>query len=276
MPSPIVEVIVLGIIQGVTEFLPISSDGHLALAELLFHMKDAGLTLTVMLHAGTLLATLLVLRRQVVGLLRGVLAGLGRPSSFLQTPDGRDALFVIVASLPTAVIGLLSRDLVASLTASPLAVALGFLVTGALLVSSLWAGPAKVDHPGAWTAFLVGTAQGIAVLPGVSRSGSTIVLALWLGVQPIRAFELSMLISLPAVGGAVLLEARHIQDLEDDIGLVLFGAVVAFFVGILALNLLRKTLIRGLFPWFALWVVPLGVATMALAWAWPAQVGSLP
>lgn len=269
MSSPVIEVIVLGIIQGTTEFLPISSDGHLALAQILFHMKDAGLTLTVLLHTGTLLATLLVLRSQIATLLGGVIAGLRSPASLLGTPSGKDVVFVIVASFPTALIGLLSRDAVAALTASPLAVALGFLVTGALLVSSLWVGPGRLDYPSAWAAFLVGTAQGIAVLPGVSRSGSTIVLALWLGVRPVRAFELSMLISLPAVGGAVLLESRHMHDLGDDIGLVVFGAAVAFVVGILALNLLKKTLIRGLFPWFALWVVPLGLATMALAWAWP-------
>jgi undecaprenyl-diphosphatase len=111
----------------------------------------------------------------------------------------------------------------------------------------------------------------VAVLPGLSRSGSTIVLALWLGVRPVRAFELSMLISLPAVGGAVLLEGRHISDLGDGLALVALGAIVAFFVGVLALNLLRRSLVRGLFPWFALWVVPLGFATMALAWAWPAR-----
>ncbi len=269
--SPVLEVTLLGAIQGLTEFLPISSDGHLALAQILFRTKDAGLTLTVMLHAGTLIATALVLRKQVRGLVKGTVTALGHPSRLFSTIEGRDALFVLVASVPTAVIGLLSRDAVAALTASPLAVALGFLVTGALLVSSLWAPRGEVDHPSAWTALIVGVAQGVAVLPGLSRSGSTIVLALWLGVRPVRAFELSMLVSLPAVGGAVLLEGRHIRDFGDDVALVGLGAIVAFFVGVLALNLLRRSLVRGLFPWFALWVVPLGFATMALAWAWPAR-----
>lgn len=270
MISPVVEAIVLGAIQGLTEFLPISSDGHLALAQILFHTSEGSLTVTVMLHVGTLLATLVVLRERIGAVVKSTLSALVRPSLFRDDPGGRDALFVIVASVPTALIGLASRDAVASLSASPVAVAVGFLITGALLLSSRWAPPGTRDHPSVLQAVLVGTAQGIAVLPGVSRSGSTIVLALWLGIRPARAFELSMLVSLPAVLGAVVLEARHVNEISGHFSAVVLGALVAFFVGIFALNLLRRTLVGGLFPLFAVWVVPLGLATLAFAWALPA------
>src|SRR6188768_1320477 len=124
MVQPFRDAVVLGIIQGFTEFLPVSSDGHLALAELLFKMDQGGLTFNVMLHAGTLVATLIVLRERVLrAVSEGVLA-LARPSRFRDTPGGRDAATVIVASIPTAVIGLLLRDPVEAWTRSPLAIGL--------------------------------------------------------------------------------------------------------------------------------------------------------
>jgi undecaprenyl-diphosphatase len=271
MISPVLEVLILGVIQGLTEFLPISSDGHLALAQLLFHTSESSLTVTVMLHAGTFLATLLVLRHPVFAAVKDGFGLVRRPALVKESQGARDALAVIVASIPTAAIGLSFRDRVEFLSSSPLAIALGFLATGALLVSSRFVKPGEREHPTLLQAFLIGTAQGIAVLPGVSRSASTIVLALWLGVRPVRAFELSMLLSLPAVLGAILLEGRHIGEVPEGVPLVVLGAVVAFGVGVLALNLLRKTLIRGLFPLFALWVIPLGLATLAFAYALPAR-----
>ncbi|MBM4364264.1 MAG: undecaprenyl-diphosphate phosphatase [Deltaproteobacteria bacterium] len=269
MALPTTEAVALGAIQGLTEFLPISSDGHLALAQILLDMGGASLTLSVLLHSGTLLATLVVLRRAIFPALTAGLGALVRPSRFEESRAGRDARFVLLASLPTAVIGLLGRDLVARLTDSPSAVGLGFLATGALLLSSRFAPRGTLQDPGVGHSLLLGVAQGLAVLPGLSRSGSTIVLALWLGVAPLRAFELSMLMSLPAVLGAVLLEARHLDGFGGDTGAVLVGAAVAFGVGVLALSLLRRSLLGGFFPWFAAWVVPLGLATLALARALP-------
>src|SRR5690606_27713059 len=124
---------------------------------------------------------------------------------FGSSSGARDALVVVLASMPTAVIGLLLRDRVERWTSSPLVVGLGFAFTGALLISTRWVSPGEREQPSWIGAVAIGVAQGLAVLPGVSRSGSTITLALWLGVRPDRAFELSMLMSLPAVFGAVML-----------------------------------------------------------------------
>ena len=173
MFGPLGEAIALGIVQGATEFLPISSDGHLALAELLFELEEGGLTFNVMLHAGTLVATLVVLRQAVGRAVRAGLPSLVRPAGFKESSGGRDALVVLLASVPTAVIGLLFRDAVALWTHSPLAIGLGFLGTTAVLLVAQFSPRGDREQPSIAGALLVGVAQGLAVLPGLSRSGST-------------------------------------------------------------------------------------------------------
>jgi undecaprenyl-diphosphatase len=260
---------ILGVVQGITEFLPISSDGHLALAELLFDLKTGGLTFNVMLHAGTLLATLIMLREQIGRAVSGGLGALLKPSRIRETTGGRDALVVIAASLPTAVIGLLLRDPVEQWTKSPLAIGLGFLGTTAMLMLAHAATPGDREQPSLAGALAIGFAQGLAVLPGLSRSGSTIAVALLLGVRKERAFELSMLISLPAILGALLLESRHVVGTPFPGTPALVGTTVAFVTGLFALGLLRRIVVGGRFGWFAFWVGPLALATIGMGLAWP-------
>ena len=269
MSHPLFWIGLLGVLQGLTEFLPVSSSGHLALGQLVFGLEEGGLALNVTLHAGTLLATFLVLRRRVAEAILDGARAVVRPSRFLSTPGGRDALFVILASLPTAVLGLLLRDLVEHWTHSPLAVGLGFVTTTFLLVSTWWAADGSDETPSWGMSLLIGLVQGLAVMPGLSRSGTTICVALWLGIRRERAFELSMLASLPAVAGAVLLELPDLADNPIGVGPAVLGAGIAFAVGIVALVLLRKAVVRGHFPLFALWTLPLAVATLAMAHAWP-------
>ena len=263
MIDPIVEAVVLGVVQGVTEFLPISSDGHLALAQMLFGSGEASLVLTVLLHAGTLLATLIVLRARVKDATFDGVRALARPARFRETPGGRDALVVILASVPTAALGLSLRDAVERWTSSPLVTALGFALTGAVLVSTRFARRGDAEGPSVTGALLIGVAQGLAVMPGLSRSGSTIAAALWLGIRPERAFELSMLMSLPAIFGAVLLEGRHATAAGVPPAAV--GAAVAFVVGLGALGLLRRIVVRDRIAWFAPWVFALAALTLLFA-----------
>lgn len=268
MVGPFGEAAILGIVQGVTEFLPISSDGHLALAEILFGLKG-GLAFNVMLHAGTLLATLIVLRAEAGRALRDGMSALVRPSRFRETAGGRDALVVVLASIPTAAVGLFLRQPVERWTESPLAIGLGFLGTTAALVLAHFSLHGEREQPTLGGALLLGVAQGLAVLPGLSRSGSTIAVALWLGVRPRRAFELSMLMSVPAILGAIGLEGRLAFGSAFPWLPVLLGAVVALGVGVVALRALRGVVDRGHFGWFAFWVGPLALATMAMGLAWP-------
>jgi undecaprenyl-diphosphatase len=269
MMIAVADVIALSVLQGITEFLPVSSSGHLALAEILFGLKENNLALNVMLHAGTLCATLLVLRQRVFALLVAAFRAVRRPSTLRDTPDGRDVVAVVVATVPTAVLGLTLERPTERFIRSPLAVGIGFLITGLLLLSVRWARAGKREGLGLWGAAAVGVAQGIAVLPGISRSGSTIGVGLWLGVRPERAFELSMLMSLPAVFGAVVLEVPAVMGASATLGPAVVGAAVSFAVGVVALLVLRRVVVHGSFPVFALWVLPLAVATLALARAWP-------
>ncbi len=265
------EALLLGLVQGISEFLPISSDGHLALAEMLFDVPEAGLTFNVMLHAGTLLATSLVLSQRLrIALVDGIRA-LGKPELFRTTPGGRDAAVVLVASVPTALVGFGLRDHVEVWTHSPTIVGLGFLGTAAALVSTIWAPrDGQKETITVPAALLVGVAQGLAVLPGLSRSGSTIAVLLFLGLRRDRAFELSMLMSVPAVFGAVLLELpRALGESSGAFGMAAAGALVAFLSGIVALLMLRRVVVSGRFSWFALWVLPVALATLAMARAWP-------
>jgi len=269
--NPFGEAALLGVLQGITEFLPVSSSGHLSLAAFVFGLEKGGLTLNVMLHGGTLLATLLVLWQRFVPAVRDGTLGIVQPARFVKTNGGRDALVIIVASLPTAVIGLTLHDTVERFTLSPTAVGVGFVVTTILLISTRWSKSGEAPTPTAWGALVVGLMQGMAVFPGVSRSGATIAALLWLGVRRDRAFELSMLMSLPAVAGAVGLELPALLRDAGGVSAALVGASVAFASGVLALVILRRIVLQGRLVWFVLWVGPIALATLALAKAWPVR-----
>ena len=269
--NPFGDAALLGVLQGLTEFLPVSSSGHLSLAAFVFGVEKGGLTLNVMLHGGTLLATLLVLWQRFVPAVRDGAIGIVKPRRFVATNGGRDALVIIVASIPTGVIGLALHDAVEKFTLSPTAVGLGFVVTTFLLISTRWVQGGEAPTPTAWGALVVGLMQGLAVFPGVSRSGSTIAVLLWLGVRRDRAFELSMLMSVPAVAGAVSLEMPALMRDAAGVSVALVGASVAFASGVLALVILRRIVLQGRLAWFVLWVGPVALATLAMAKAWPVR-----
>ncbi len=262
----VVQALCLGLLQGLTEFLPVSSDGHLALAQLWLHVAEPSLALTVLLHLGTLVATVLYFRRRIGLMIRDAWLGLRHPRAFLDTPGGRDVVTVVLASIPTALLGLLFRHEVEELATHADVVGGCLLLTAAWLISTLWAPRGERSDPTPWGALLIGLAQGAAILPGLSRSAGTIAVGLWLGLRGSRAFELSMLMSVPAVFGAILLEG---SSLVGDKGarvleLGLSGAVVAFVSGLIALAVLGRVVAKGRLALFALWVVPLA----ALAFAW--------
>jgi undecaprenyl-diphosphatase len=268
MAIPLTEALVLGIVQGVTEFLPISSDGHLALAQMLFG-GQADLATTVFLHLGTLGATLLVLRKRAVAALTEGLRGVFRPSLLKDTQGGRDAVVVAIATLPTGVVGLALKEPSEAWSSSPMIVGLCFLGSAIAIGSTYWAPKGEKDTPPHWGAVLVGIAQGTAVLPGLSRSAMTLAALLWLGVRGERAFELSFLMSIPAIAGAEILEARHAFHCDDSGLALILGTAVAFVVGLGALQVLRGVLIRRVVSLFAIYLVPLSIATLAWGYARP-------
>lgn len=263
------ELVFLGIIQGLTEFLPISSDGHLALAERYLGITEGGLAITVALHAGTFFAVLFYFRRDVGRLLQAVPRVLARTAS---AEERRLTIGIVVGSIPTAVIGLLLKGPTETLTTSLYAVGLFLLLSGAwnwLVVARSRKAPGSgrgVETLSAGDALAIGVVQGLAVLPGLSRSGSTIGLGVGLGLTREAAARFSFLLSLPAVFGALLLQAKDIHALpSEQLGPVFLGTTVSFFVGIAALYVLFAMLRRGRFDVFAWYCWGMGALVIVIA-----------
>jgi undecaprenyl-diphosphatase len=245
----------LGLIQGLTEFFPVSSSGHLAIAQhFLPDFEQPGLLFDVLLHAGTMAAVVLYFRQDLLALLRSCAPGGDQT-------DRRVLLLLLLASVPTGIIGLAAKDVVEQLFEMMPVVGAMLLITGLLLH---YAGRAQqtgrsMAQMNKWDALLVGIAQGLAVLPGISRSGATIGCLLLRGVDAEAAARFSFLLALPAIGGATLL---HIKDLGHvggaELPAYLVGTLVAFASGLLAIRLLLSVLRRRRLGSFALYCLVLG------------------
>jgi undecaprenyl-diphosphatase len=252
----------LGVLQGLTEFLPVSSDGHLAIGSWLFGTGDLPLSMVVVVHAGTLLATILVFRIEILALVRELISGLSKPRAYVATDRGRTTIGIVIASVPTAIIGLLLEDRVEWLASIPWVVGVCLLASAAA-VALTYKRTGDKTTLAYWQYLLVGVAQGLAVLPGLSRSGSTIACAMVLGLAGPEAFRLSFLLSLPAVAGAVLLELLKPGALAELGSAAIISGATAFVVGLAALVVLKRVVERGKLAWFAFYLVPLGIGVIA-------------
>lgn len=256
----IFESIFLGLIQGLTEFLPVSSSGHLALFSSLFESSDEDLLFELLLHLGTLLAVFIVFFKKIKHLTLGVLK--------LDSEAIHYFLMVIVASVPTALIGLTFEKKVAFMGTQPLVVCTLLFLMGFFLFSTKWTKTEEEslnikDDLNWWKALLLGVIQGVAILPGVSRSGSTIALSMWMGVSRKTAGEFSFLMSIPVIGGAALLkikDAIELGNLSESMTLTpLVGVFVAFISGLISLVYLMKFIQKGKLYHFAFYLWPLSI-----------------
>ena len=245
-----IESMILGVVQGLTEWLPISSSGHMAMLQSFFGW-DSPVLLYVLLHAGTLLVIVVFFRGDIALILRA----LARRD--FGSEEGRIGIFVIVGSAPTAAIGFVCHDLLVSFFDNLMVVGLGLVATGILLVvCQRRKGEGDLGYV---DALLVGTAQGAAIVPGVSRSGATISTGLLRGVKREMAFKFSFLLSIPAVLGAMALESSDFSTLMESVDVfgVVSGVAVSVVVGYFSLRALRNILARRKLHWFApyCWVV---------------------
>ena len=259
---------VLGLLQGLTEFFPVSSSGHLVLAQELWGgYTGADFFLDVMLHVGTLAAVVLFCRREVASMWRALL-GLGRrPQTPTEAAGRRLLLAVTLASIPTAAIGLLLRSTVNSWFSQLVFVGAMFLVTAAILaLSPLCRGNREEASPA--NALLVGVAQGLALLPGLSRSGATIVTAKALGMESTAAARFAFVISIPAVLGTALVSAMDVQNLPNfNTGLIFSlacGTMAAALSGYLSLIVLSGIIRRARLNLFSFYCAAAGLFTIAL------------
>lgn len=247
-------VLLLALLQGVAEFLPVSSSGHLAILGRLLGTRDAagGVTLEVVLHLGTLLSVIAFYRRDLASLARGL--------ARREAGAVRLVLLVALASLPAAIAGLLFADRIEAAFGDPALVAALLVVNGIILTASS-AARRRSGGVGAAGALAAGLAQALAILPGISRSGSTISALVAAGVDPVRAARFSFLMSIPAVAGAGLLDAGSMGALPaSDVPPLLAGLAVASLAGYASLALLIRVLGRGRMWVFGAYCTAAGLA----------------
>lgn len=250
----------LGLVQGLTEFLPISSSGHLALAEAALGVKTPGLVVEIALHVATLLAVFIAFRARLVELARGAIR---------RDPGAWQYIaLLVVGTIPAAIVGVLFEDFFKQAFGSLTEVGIEFILTGIILWSTRWIGaPNPGDRLTAPNATLIGVAQAAAILPAISRSGTTVAAGMWLGIDPVRAGEFSFLLSIPAIGGAALLELPKLASATTQVGVapLALGFVVSLVTGVLSIRWLVTLLRRRAFHWFAPYCWVLGVLT--IGWA---------
>lgn len=255
------EAVILGLVQGLAEFLPISSSGHLVLVEHWLGISSADLIFEVAVHAGTLLSVLVYFRSRLYELSMAAIGKGGDAASI--SHSRRLIVYLAIGSTPAAAVGLLFKDTIEAAFANSHIAAVFLIVTGVLLLSTYLRKHSDRDLSPV-SAFVIGCAQAVAILPGISRSGSTISAGLWCGVKPALAAEFSFLLSIPAVLGAIILTLTDVWG-TGQLGVPhLVGAFVAAVTGYYALRLVFAFLRGGRFGLFGVYCVVVGVLAVIL------------
>lgn len=268
----VIQGILLGILQGVAEFLPISSSGHLAVAQYLFGLDDVPLLFDVFLHLATLAAVCLYFWRKIWDLLKCLGRWITRKEKTEADEIGRkNIVAIIISTIITGVLGVVTSKLVPDMSIK--VTCAGFLVTALLLIVS--AQLAKKNNSNSsdtaeekpvskLQALVIGLMQGIGTLPGISRSGSTIAGALFSGVSQKTAGDYSFIISIPAILGAFILEVKDLGEVSETVGAapIIAGCAAALAVGYISLSTLMKLIRKGKLQWFACYLIPLGILGM--------------
>ncbi len=251
----------LAAVQGFTEFLPVSSSGHLVICQYLLKTREGDVFFDVILHCGTLGSVVVVYRRELMRLLR------------FDALAVKYILGLVVGTLPAVLVGLLAKDFILGLFHSPLMAGFGLLVTAGALFSTRWARRQSDSTPGPWEptpirpvrALVIGVAQAIAIMPGLSRSGMTISASLWIGLARAEAARFSFLLSIPAISGALVLQLIDgVEVVPNQMVAMLAASLVAFLVGLLALRWTALAVIQAHFWKFGIYCVALGLTTIFL------------
>ncbi len=267
--------IILGAVQGLSEFLPISSSGHLVLLEQVGLLKETMLAMgtgseiltNVVLHCATLCAVIVFLRKDILRIMGGALRALCTRE--LSSPELKTAFFLAIATIPGGMIGFACHELIKGLFSSVVPVLLLLILNGLMLLSAkiMPRGNRKLSGIGVFRALLVGLAQAVAIVPGISRSGATIVCGMAGGMSPEESARFSFLLSIPVIAGAGLYETLQSQNgaLRADIVLPLLAAsLVSFFVALGSLKLLFAMVRRIRIDVFGYYTIAVGLVGLGL------------
>ena len=262
--------ILLAIIQGLTEFFPVSSSGHLVLGQYFLGVQSPGVALEVALHLGTVISVMVVFYSDILGLIQGFF-------SFFVDPKGTKSkkhmvyrkliVLLVLGSIPTAILGILFEDTFERLFASPQLIGYTLILTGIILtISSRIQGRKPLDKVTITDALIVGVGQGLAITPGISRSGLTISTSLLRGLDRDAATRFSFLLSLPAILGAAVFKMPDLLDgsIGYPLWWVLLGVAISALAGIVAIGGLRSVLRQGKLQYFAYYTWVLGLITIIL------------
>lgn len=261
----VLDILILALIQGITEFLPISSSGHLVIANALLGLEEPGIVTEIVLHLGTLLAVFVYFRGDLLDLLRGMVRFLRGGRRDEDRTAVRMVLAILLGTIPAVAAGLLLGDFIESLYENPLESSIELLVTGAILLSTLWVRRGRAEI-GPGRAIAIGLFQAVSMLPGISRSGTTIAGGLYLGVRPEEAARFSFLLSIPAILGAAILKAPELAASmgEARAGALALGFVLSFLVAWGSISLLMRIVKRGRFGFFGVYCLIVGITGILL------------
>lgn len=265
----LLKAIILAIVQGVTEFLPISSSGHLAVLQILFGVKEGNVFFSQVLHFGTLLSILLVyhklIKKMIVEFFK-MLGALFRREKIELNHYQKLALYIIIATIPTVIIALFIEKFLEQLYMSLLIIGICFLITAVMIyfidMNLHSSGTKRITRAGVPTVLAIGAVQGVAALPGISRSGSTIFISHVLGINKKDAVDFSFLLAIPAMLGGFIL---GLKDLFKENAVVSFdinavvGLIFSFITGVLAIRLIKVLAKKKKFHIFSYYLVVVGI-----------------
>lgn len=258
-----IQALVLGVVQGLTEFLPVSSSGHLALISNAFGIDgESNLTFTIVVHVATVFSTLIVLWKEIEWLVKGVL-------KFKMNDEMRYFINIVISMIPVGIVGLCFKDYVEEIFGSGvLIVGIMLLVTASLLTFSYYVKPRVRREITMLDAFIIGLVQAVAVLPGLSRSGSTIATGLIIGNKKEKLAQFSFLMVIPPVLGETLLDGKKIIEgaasSQGDISIMALavGFVAAFISGALACRWMVNVVRKGKLVYFAIYCAIVGLISI--------------
>ncbi|MEJ2005299.1 MAG: undecaprenyl-diphosphate phosphatase [Cyclobacteriaceae bacterium] len=257
------EALILGIIQGLTEFLPVSSSGHIELGSFLLGVQSSeNLIFSILVHGATALSTIVIFRRDILGIFRGLL-------HFSWNEETKFVFKIIISMIPVGLAGILYEDEIEQLFGGNVVfVACMLLITGTLLLIT-WFTKDRQGDISWWKALVIGIAQAVAILPGISRSGATITTALYLGVEKNRATRFSFLMVLPPILGAMLLKFKDLAEAPDTVttlpvSILIAGFIAAFVSGLLACQWMISIVRKGKLIYFAYYCYAIALITLII------------